>query len=154
MACIHPAPHPKLVQSAEGGKGKYKRERIIVGGRSPCQDNYPADAHSGAHKSVLESANPVWTWGVHLDAPGQRHGQQPRLWDGRPPEESNRTSHPGAPFIRPTHFRPHRGSECARARANRRLQRQANQHHGLVPDPPPPLLSGLLYAPGRAPSFW
>ena len=29
------------------------------------------------HKSVLESANPAWTCSVHLDAPGQRHGQQP-----------------------------------------------------------------------------
>ena len=45
--------------------------------RSPCQENYPADAHPSALKSVLESANPAWTWSVHLDAPGQRHGQQP-----------------------------------------------------------------------------
>ena len=37
----------------------------------------PADAHPGAHKSVLELANPTWTRSVHLDAPGQRHGQQP-----------------------------------------------------------------------------
>ena len=28
-------------------------------------------------KSVLESANPAWTRSVHLDAPGQWHGQQP-----------------------------------------------------------------------------
>ena len=28
-------------------------------------------------QSVLESANPAWTQSVHLDAPGQRHGQQP-----------------------------------------------------------------------------
>ena len=34
---------------------------------------------------------------VRLDAPGHRHGPQPRLRDGRPPE-ANRTSHPGAPF--------------------------------------------------------
>ena len=27
--------------------------------RSPCQENYPADAHPSAHKSVLESANPA-----------------------------------------------------------------------------------------------
>ena len=39
--------------------------------RSPCQENYPADAHPSAHKSVLESANPAWS--VHLDTPGQRH---------------------------------------------------------------------------------
>ena len=45
--------------------------------RSPCQENYPADAHPSALKSVLESANPAWTQSVHLDAPGQQHGQQP-----------------------------------------------------------------------------
>ena len=45
--------------------------------RSPCQENYSADAHSSTLKSVLESASPAWTRGVHLDAPGQRHGQQP-----------------------------------------------------------------------------
>ena len=68
---------PKTVQSAEGGEGKDKRERIVVVVRSPCQENYPAHAHPSAHKSVLESANPAWTRRVHLDAPGQRHGQQP-----------------------------------------------------------------------------
>ena len=45
--------------------------------RSPCQETYPADAHTSTHKSVLESANPAWTPSVHLDAPGQRHGQHP-----------------------------------------------------------------------------
>ena len=49
---------PKTVQSAEGEQGKEKRERIIVVVRSPCQENYPADAHPSALKSVLESANP------------------------------------------------------------------------------------------------
>ena len=66
---------PKMGQSAEGGKGKDKRIIVVV--RSPCQENDPADAHTGAHKSVLESANPAWTRSVYLDAPGQRHGQQP-----------------------------------------------------------------------------
>ena len=59
------------------GEGKDKRERIIVVFRSPCQENYPANVHPSAHKSVLESANPAWTRSVHLDAPGQQHGQQP-----------------------------------------------------------------------------
>ena len=68
---------PKTVQSAEGGEGKDKRERIIVVVRSPCQENYPADAHPSALKLVLESANLAWTRSVHLDTPGQRHGQQP-----------------------------------------------------------------------------
>ena len=66
---------PKTVQSAEEGEGKDKRQRIIVVVRSPCQEHYSADAHPSAHKSVLESANP--RIGVHLDAPGQRYGQQP-----------------------------------------------------------------------------
>ena len=61
---------PKTVQSAEGGEGKEKRDRIIVVVRSPCQENYPADAHPSALKSA-------WTRSVHLDAPGQRHGRQP-----------------------------------------------------------------------------
>ena len=30
---------------------------------------------------------PAWTRSVPLDAPGQRHGQQPRLRDSRPPRE-------------------------------------------------------------------
>ena len=55
---------PKTVQSAEGEEGK-ERERIIVVVRSPCQENYPADAHPSALKSVLESANPAWTWPPH-----------------------------------------------------------------------------------------
>ena len=59
---------PKMVQSAEGGKGKDQGERIIVVVRSSCQENDPADAYTSAHKSVLESANPAWTWSVHLDA--------------------------------------------------------------------------------------
>ena len=63
-------------QTAEE-QGKEERERNIVVVRSPCQENYPADAHPSALKSVLESANPAWTRRVHLDAPGQRHGQQP-----------------------------------------------------------------------------
>ena len=48
----------KTVQSAEGGEGKEKRERIIVVVTSPCQERDPADAHPSVHKSVLESANP------------------------------------------------------------------------------------------------
>ena len=36
---------PKPVQSAEGDQGKEKRERSIAVVRSPCQENYPADAH-------------------------------------------------------------------------------------------------------------
>ena len=45
--------------------------------RSLCQENCPAYAHPSAHKSVLESPTQAWTQSVHLDAPCQRHGQQP-----------------------------------------------------------------------------
>ena len=67
------------LQEGTGGKGKDKRERTSVVVRSPCQENDPADAHTSAHKSVLEpsmdSVDSIEN--VHLDAPGQRHGQQP-----------------------------------------------------------------------------
>ena len=52
------------------------REWIRVVVTSPCQEN-PADTHTGAHRSILESASPAWTRREYLDAPGQRHGQQP-----------------------------------------------------------------------------
>ena len=70
-------PPPPPMHSAEGEERKEKRERIIVVVRSPCQENYPADAHPSALKSVLESANPTWTWSVHRNTPGHRHRQQP-----------------------------------------------------------------------------
>ena len=93
--CFHAAPYPPgrtcvaqagiwgNTRGAEMGaerrrrQRKGQRERIIVVVRSPCQENYPADAHTGAHKSVLELATPAWTRSVHLDAPGQQQGRQP-----------------------------------------------------------------------------
>ena len=68
---------PFTISPPPFSEGKENREGIIVVVRSPCQENYPADAHPSAHKSVLVSANPAWTRSMHLDAPGQRHGQQP-----------------------------------------------------------------------------
>ena len=102
---------PKTVQSAEGGEGKDKRERSIVVVRSPCQDNDPAHAHHSAHKPVLESANPAWTWSVHLDALGQRHGQQPVYGTADPGVVKQDTS-----SVDTKHVRTHRGPECAVAR--------------------------------------
>ena len=77
----------KWCRASQGGKGNDKSERIIVVVRSACHENDPADARTGAQKSVLESANPAWTRSVHLDAPGQWHRQQPisaHLWDSQP----------------------------------------------------------------------
>ena len=56
----------KRCRAQKEEKETTKGERIIVVVRSPCQENYPADAHPSAHKSVLESANPAWTRIVHL----------------------------------------------------------------------------------------
>ena len=72
----------QTVQSAEGGEGKGKRERIIVVVRSPCQGNDPADAHPSAHKSVLESAKPC----MDSECVSGCTGATDRLRDSRPPE--------------------------------------------------------------------
>ena len=77
---------PNTVQSAEGEEGKEKRERIIVGVRSPCQENYPADAHPSALKSVLESANPRMDSECASGCTWSTARATARLRDGRPPE--------------------------------------------------------------------
>ena len=75
---------PEMVQSAEGGKGKDERERLIVFVRSPCHD--PADAHPSAHKSVLESANPRMDSECASGCTWSTARATARLRDGRPPE--------------------------------------------------------------------
>ena len=77
---------PKTVQSTEGGEGKDKRERIIVVVRRPCQENYPADAHPSALKSVLESANPRMDSECASGCTWSTARATARLRDGRPPE--------------------------------------------------------------------
>ena len=71
---------------AEGEQGKEKRERIIVVVRSPCQENYPADAHPSAHKSVLESANPRMDLECASGCTWSTARATARLRDSRPPE--------------------------------------------------------------------
>ena len=68
------------------GEGKEKRETIIVVIRSPCQENYPADAHPRALKSVLESANPRMDSECASGCPWSTARATARLWGGRPPE--------------------------------------------------------------------
>ena len=63
-----------------------KRERIIVVVRSPCQENYPADAHPSAHKSVLESAHPRMDSECASGCTWSTARATARLRDGRPPE--------------------------------------------------------------------
>ena len=76
----------KMVQSAEGGKGKDKRERVMVVVRIPSEDSDPADAHPNALKSVLESANPRMDSDCASGCPWSTARATARLWDGRPPE--------------------------------------------------------------------
>ena len=67
---------PKTVQSAEGGEGKGKRERIIVVVGSPCQEIL--QMHTPARTSQCWGRQTQYGLGVciwmHL---GQRHGQRP-----------------------------------------------------------------------------
>ena len=104
-----------MVQSA--GKGKHERERIIVIVRSPWQENDPADAHTSAHKSVLESANPACTWSVHLGAPGQQHGQQPVSGTADPRVVKQDKASRGSVATTKTHSGPQR----------------VGMHHGRMP---------------------
>ena len=61
-----------------------EKERIIVVVRSPCQENYPADAHPCAHKSVLESANPRMDSGCASGCTWSTARATARLRDSRP----------------------------------------------------------------------
>ena len=78
---------PEMVQSAEGGEGEDKRKRIIVSVRSPCQEHDPADAHPLRAQVSAGVGKPPHGLGVCIWMPlVNGTGQQPRLWDGRPPE--------------------------------------------------------------------
>ena len=90
-----------------------------------------------AHKSVLES---------HLDAPGQRHGQQPISGPADPEVVKQDKSSRGSVDTTKNTFGPTEGQNVQWREANRRRQRQTNQHYGLVPTAPlpqcPPPLGG------------
>ena len=79
---------------------------------SPCQENYPADARTGARKTVLELANPAWTRSVHLDAPGSRHGQQPVSGTADPGVVKQDNSSRGSVDTTKTHSDPQRVRMC------------------------------------------
>ena len=129
---------PKTVQSAEGEQGKEKRERIIVVVRSPCQENYPADAHPSALKSVLESANPAWTWSVHLDAPGQRHGQQPVSGTANPAVVKQDKSSRGSVDTTKTRSGPQRVRMSSGERPIGAAKGKQSDTEALCQPPPPP----------------
>ena len=71
------APYPQDRTNRESPEETGQRGRETHGEVTGQGRPSRADAHPSAHKSVLESANPAWARSVHLDSPGQRHGQQP-----------------------------------------------------------------------------
>ena len=145
---------PKMVQSAEGGEGKDKRERMIVLVRSPCQESGPADAHPSAHKSVLESANPAWTGSVHLDVPGQRHGQQPVSGTADPGVVKQDKSSRGSDDTTQTRSDPQRVRMCKGERPIGAAKGKQNEHHGFVPPPPPALYFPISPHSPHFPDSW
>ena len=134
---------PKMVQSAEGGKGKDKRERIIAVVRSHCQENYPADAHTSPHKSLLELANPTRTWSVHVDAPGQRHGQQSICGTGDPGVVKQGKSSRGSVDTTNTCWDPQRAGMYNGERAIGAAKGKQTNTMASCQPPPPPRKQGL-----------
>ena len=120
------------------GKGKEKRERIIVVVRSPCQENYPADAHPSALKSVLESANPAWTRSVYLDAPGQRDGQQPVSGTAEPGVVKQDKSSRGSVDTTKTRSDPQRVRMSPGERPIGAAKGKQSDTEALCQPPPPP----------------
>ena len=129
---------PKTVQSAEGEQGKEKRERTIVVVRSPCQENYPADAHPSALKSVLESANPRMDSGCASGCTWSTARATARLRDSRPWSSQTGQVIQGPRSHNQNTFGPTEGQNEQWQEANRRRQRQTIRYRGLVPPPPPP----------------
>ena len=73
----HEVPATALQHMNTSDEGK-KRQPPPPPGYRPEVSPPPPPQHPSAHKSVLESAKPrIYSEYVHLDAPGQRHGQQP-----------------------------------------------------------------------------
>ena len=129
---------------AENGAERRRRrrkgqKRIIVVVRIPCQENYPEDAHPSAHKSVLELANPAWTRSVHLDAPGQRHGQQPVSGTADPGAVKQDKSSRGSVDTTKTRSDPQRVRTSSGERPIGAAKgKQPNTEALCQPPPPPP----------------
>ena len=120
------------------------RERIMVVVKSSCQENYSADAHTGVRKSVLESANPAWTRSVHLDAPGQRHGQQPVSGTADPGVVKQDKSSGGSVDTTKTRLDPQRVRMCKGKRPIGAAKgKQTNTIASCQPPPPPCPMNGL-----------
>ena len=134
----------EITGQGEGEEGKEKRDRIIVVVRRPPQENYPADAHPSALKSVLESANPAWTRSAHLDAPGQRHGQQPISGTADPGVVKQDKSSRGSVDTTKTRSDPHRVRMSSGERPIGTGKGKQPNTEALCHPPPPPRPDGPL----------
>ena len=105
--------------------------------RSPYQENYPAGAHTSTHKSVLESANPAWTESVHMDAPSQRHGQQPVSGTASPGVVKQDKSFRGSVDTTKTRSDPQRVGMCSGERPTVAAKGKQTQTMASCQAPPP-----------------
>ena len=95
--------------------------------------------HSGVHRSGLEPANPTWTWSVHLDVPGQRHGQWPISGTGQPGVVKQDKSSNGSIDTTKTRSDPQRVRMCKGERPVGAAKGTQANTLASGPAPPPPL---------------
>ena len=92
--------------------------------------------HTAARSSQCWSRQtPAWT-SVHLDAPGQRHGQQPVSGTADPRSSQTGQVIRGLRRHNQNTFGPTEGQNEQWREANRRRQRQTIRYRGFVPNAP------------------
>ena len=97
----------------------------------------------------LESANPAWTRSVHLDAPGQRHGQQPVSGTADPGVVKQDKSSRGSVDTTRTRSDPQRVRMSSGERPIGTAKVKQRNTEALCQPPPPPPPPYLLYQPRR-----
>ena len=101
--------------------------------------------HTPARSSQCWSRQtPAWTRIVHLDAPGQRHGQQPISGTADPRSSQTGQVLRGLRRHNQNTFGPTEGQNEQWREASRRRQRQTIRYRSLVPTPPPLCLGTAL----------
>ena len=113
--------------------------------------------HTPARTSQCWSRQtPAWTRGVHLDAPGQRHGQQPRLWDSRPPGVGKQDKSSGASVdTTKTRSGPQRVGMSSGERPRGAANGKSSDTEALCQYPPPtPPLLRLIGVEGAGGGCW
>ena len=127
------------VQSASMWPAPLLLARVPLDLRVRCPPPPPsADAHTSAHKSVLESAKPRTdsecasgcTWSTARAAAG--------LWTADPRSSQTGQGMQGLRWHNQNTFGPTEARNVQWREASGRRARQANQHHGLGRPPPPP----------------